>query len=315
MENAARIESSPPPPHDESVDQSGYGVEYTAEFHELDTMVSAFDSEGLGPLRKGERPFQWDIVASSSESLLAQSPDLRVAIWLLRALLQLKGVAGLVEGLSRIRTLLSLPEAELFPRAVDAEPAREAHAVTVAWVGSSTLLHQLRTAQLASNIPLTIADMRRDDGLAMALDSTVKAELAATFQQGVNHLDHIAHVLQQDGTYLSFNVAPLRDEMAFASKILGAKERTSEVVNSNGNTAIAPPYPATNNSGINKREDVQRTLAALIDYFKENEPSHPAPLLLLRVQRMLGVSFEELMNELYSDANQLVARIEKPQPL
>ena len=160
MSRSARVNNVPPSAAVHAVDQVAHGVEYTTEFQDLDTLVNAYDAEGVGPLRKGERPFQWESVASASEALLARSADLRVAIWLLRACLEQRGVSGLLDGLSRICELLTLPEIELFPQPLEGEPVREAHAVSLAWLGSAALLHQLRNAPLSPNVPITIADIR-----------------------------------------------------------------------------------------------------------------------------------------------------------
>lgn len=315
MGNAARVENLVSLAPDGTTDQARFGVEYTPEFQELDAMVSAYDSEGVGPLRKGERPFHWDAVANSAEGLLARCPDLRVAMWLLRARLELRGVAGLVDGLSRICELLALPESDLFPQAMDGESAREAHSVCMAWIGSAALLHQMRTAAFAPNTPLTCADLRKDERLAQALEPALQAELAATLQLGLQHLDQITHTLQQNGAYLPFNVAPMHDEMAFAYKTLLPNALGSYAPPLPGSAATAPGPTGPNSLSLHRREEVQQTLNGLIAYFKEYEPGHPAPLLLQRVQRMLGASFEDLMTELYADAKQLVARIEKPQAL
>ncbi len=295
-------------------DPSESGVEYSAEFQRLDAAINTFDAEGFGPLRKGERPFQWDSVASAAEGLLAQSPDLRVAIWLLRSLLDGKGVCGFVEGLARIESLLALPESSLFPRAVDGEPVREAHAVSLSWLGGTALLYQLRSARLTPELALSGADLHQDAALVLSLEPSTKASLAATMQRGLQALDAIIHALQQDGADVYFNVASLRGELEFLGKTLGRQSLASDAL------AASPASPLASaaqdfSRGPRTRADVQQTLAGLIAYFKEYEPGHPAPLFLQRVQRMLGASFEELMGELYADAKQMIARIEKPQAL
>ena len=294
---------------------AGEGVEFTAEFQALDAMVSAFDADADGPLRKGERPFQWDAVASAAESLLSAAPDLRVALWLLRALLAQQGISGLVQGLARLAELLDLPPDTVFPRALGGESAREAHAVSIAWLGTAPCLHQIRNAPLAPHTALSSAQMRRDAGLATALEGQHKAELVNMLERGLQLLDHIAQTLQQEETYLPFHVVPLHDELAFAHKVLcGHQHRTLTQSPAAAGTDVSTVGPLPSGS-LQRREDVQQTLAGLIAYFKEHEPGHPAPLLLQRVQRMLGASFEELMGELYADASQLLARLQRPQPL
>jgi predicted component of type VI protein secretion system len=124
MRRSAGADNLPPVAAGQALEVTAHGVEFTAEFQELDALINAYDAEGIGPLRKGERPFQWDAVASAAEALLARAPDLRVAVWLLRAGLEQNGVSGMVTGLARIATLLALPEAEQHPRAQEGEAAR-----------------------------------------------------------------------------------------------------------------------------------------------------------------------------------------------
>lgn len=48
----------------------GEGIEYTPAFQELDALVNEHDADGAGPLRKGERPLQWEAVEQAAEALL-----------------------------------------------------------------------------------------------------------------------------------------------------------------------------------------------------------------------------------------------------
>lgn len=294
--------------------QADGGVEYSAAFQELDARINAFDTEGQGPLRKGERPFQWDAVASAAEGLLDQAPDLRVALWLLRALHAQGGLCGLAQGLARIAGLLALEPDSIYPRATDGETAREVHAISLAWLGSAALLHQVRTAALAPGLVLSSSSLRQDSAPALALEPATRAALAEAAHSAVQQLDSIVGALQQEGVELSFNVTPLREELAFLALLLRAPDSAAEApqASSPPQTDALAPLPT---AGLRTRADVQQALAAVIAYFRENEPGHPAPLLLQRVQRMLGASFEELMGELYVDAEHLIARIEKPQAL
>ena len=60
------------------------------------------------------------------------------------------------------------------------------------------------------------------------------------------------------------------------------------------------------------RDDVRIALDQLVDYFVTHEPGHPGPIFLRRLQRMLGASFEDLMQELFPDAGQLMAKLNRP---
>jgi type VI secretion system protein ImpA len=130
-------------------------------------------------------------------------------------------------------------------------------------------------------------------------------------QAGLQQLERITEALQQSQTEPAFNTAQLYEELAFACKALGSRQQPRG--HSAQPTAAESSAPAAALGPVKlRREEVQQSLTALIAYFREHEPGHPAPLLLQRVQRMVGASFETILAELYADAEQLVARVEKP---
>lgn len=64
---------------------------------------------------------------------------------------------------------------------------------------------------------------------------------------------------------------------------------------------------------LRSRQEVGAALDRIVEYFRVHEPSHPAPIFLSRIQRMLGAGFEEVMAELYPEAASLVAQLSRPQ--
>ena len=64
----------------------------------------------------------------------------------------------------------------------------------------------------------------------------------------------------------------------------------------------APPVAAVAVPGqISSREDVMQTLGRLCDYLAVHEPTNPVQLVLRRAQRMMNMSFLELMQDLAPD--------------
>jgi type VI secretion system protein ImpA len=57
---------------------------------------------------------------------------------------------------------------------------------------------------------------------------------------------------------------------------------------------------------INSRQDVMKALDRICDFYAKTEPSSPVPLLLKRAQRMAGMSFLEIINDLTPDSIQQV---------
>jgi len=52
---------------------------------------------------------------------------------------------------------------------------------------------------------------------------------------------------------------------------------------------------------VDNRRDAFRALALARQYFEHNEPSHPAPLLIQRIEKLEGLSFAEIISELTPD--------------
>jgi len=71
----------------------------------------------------------------------------------------------------------------------------------------------------------------------------------------------------------------------------------------------AAPLPATadwRSAQVTTRADAQLMLEKVKQYFTQHEPSHPAPLMIDRVQRLIELDFMEIIRDLAPDGvNQL----------
>jgi type VI secretion system protein ImpA len=60
---------------------------------------------------------------------------------------------------------------------------------------------------------------------------------------------------------------------------------------------------------VNSRADVSRAIDQLCDWLERTEPSHPAPLLLRRAQRLLNKNFLEIIRDIAPDGTDQVVRL------
>jgi type VI secretion system protein ImpA len=67
--------------------------------------------------------------------------------------------------------------------------------------------------------------------------------------------------------------------------------------------AAAPP------GAIGSRQDVIDALGRVCTWIETNEPSHPAPLLIRRAQRLMSKSFIEIIQDLTPEAEAEVRRL------
>jgi type VI secretion system protein ImpA len=71
--------------------------------------------------------------------------------------------------------------------------------------------------------------------------------------------------------------------------------------------AASPPMPGTRASDwrtqeLESRDDVRLMLEKICFYLEKHEPSHPAPLLLRRAQRLMQMNFYDIMRDLAPDS-------------
>ncbi len=73
---------------------------------------------------------------------------------------------------------------------------------------------------------------------------------------------------------------------------------TRPLTSSQPDLSAATTLPGT----VRSRRDAFQALALARHYFEHNEPSHPAPLLIRRIEKLEGLSFAEILAELTPDA-------------
>jgi len=282
------------------------GVEYTDEFQLIDQLVNDHDADADAPQRQGVAPFQWSTVLDLGKKIVTQCADLRVGIWMLRAAMATQALSGVRVALSRLATWCELPLEQLFPLAEDGEDARELHILTLSWLSSPSAMYGLGNTVLHAHWPLTLEALANHQE-PLAVDEAIKAEVLADVSAMISAAEAIESLLSEGSVAQTLSLAAALSLLNKAKKRLAPHvaggSAVEELVNLPQQHRPAP---------LSKRDEVQRTLGELIDYFKTHEPGHPAPLFLTRVQRMLGASFEDLMRELYEDAPQLVAKLDKP---
>jgi len=93
---------------------------------------------------------------------------------------------------------------------------------------------------------------------------------------------------------------------------------SSSATYSNGVTAMNMSSGAASSGGpvpneIRTRDDVIRALTALCSYYQRHEPSSPVPMLLRRAQRLVHMSFEDIMKDLAPGAMSEIEKIRGPE--
>lgn len=273
------------------------------DFYVLESMVSDHDADGDAPLRRGEQPFSWAVVESLSQSVLERYQDLRVAIWLLRATMARRTAQGMSQGLAVIASLLKSMPTEQRP-----EDEREELLTQLSWLVGPSFRLQLERLETGLEAPAEVLGGMAHRGTVAVVGAGQEALLAA-LQTSLLALEEIDAYCKQ----LDPAMAP--DFTQVMTLLRQGQQALTRPLEGDVAAPLAvdvASVPAASLLAVNSREDALRSLDALLKYFVLHEPGHPAPLLLARVQRMVGASFESLMNELYQDGPKLVQLINTP---
>jgi len=276
---------------------------------------------------------EWRDVQEQAQALLARSKDARVALLLLRAGTRLQGVEGFSHALALLTGLLGQYWDGLHPQ-LDADdgndPTMRLNALAPL-ADEATVLRDLYDAQIgvARGIgPLRVRDIAIAHGLLATPPgeagpslAQIEGSLASIQAENPERIVMLAGLPAQVGALqqllqertgrsdavdliplraicavLAKASAPLMGGTAAAAPPQGADEGTA-----NGTaTADAPGSAAAGatRGEIRSRQDAVQALDRVIHFLQQTEPGNPAPLLIMRAKRLIGISFMEIMADL-----------------
>jgi type VI secretion system protein ImpA len=267
-----------------------------------------------------------EIMRRSEQHLRTAGKDLRVAQCAAIALLARDGVTGYVDGMRLIDQLLErFPDSAFpLPDPDDPDDVSERGGVVVELTAGDGCLALLR--------PLVVLDAGRAgrftlDMLGGTADGVGDDALGAAMQEAGTEVVGRAQARLQDACAvidavldrfapgaLSFGrggEARARQLLARAGlRLSGGSEVAAAAEGESAAEAVTgrPSGAGT----LNTREDARRLIQQVCAFLERSEPSHPAPLLLRRAERLLGMSFYEIVKDLapnaVGDIDQLAGR-------
>ncbi|HZR21587.1 MAG TPA: type VI secretion system protein TssA [Verrucomicrobiae bacterium] len=313
----------------------GEDFTYHPSFQNLESLARGKPETQFSP---AEEP-DWKEVRESALEVLSQSKHLGAATILTRALLKIGGLEGLRDGIAVARGLTEMYWPDIFPKldpddnndpterlnilnnlsspafvlevtgvvvcnspamgritlrqVLDAKEKVDKGAAEGAASGAGPDLNQIQAAfrdagPEAATVTLGLADAAL--GHAQAIESFLDMTLGAG--RGVN-FDALTKAL----TEMKRAVEPY-------TAASGAPAEAQE----SGSTAAPGPTRTAGTGGpgmsgtIQSRADVVKALGLICDFYRQNEPSSPVPLILQRAQRLVDADFMTIMTDLTPDA-------------
>lgn len=314
----------------------GSNLEYEPEFQELERSSQYRPEQRIGDaIVEGFEP-NWREVARAATELFSKTKDLRIAMYLTRAALHNEGFQGFSDGLSLIKMLVEKYWDHVHPQ-LDPEdnndPTFRVNTIS-SLTDAETVLKSVKTAPIVAARGVgqfSIRDIDIAKGLLQPASNTEKTlELgvidAAFMQVEVNELQATADAVKLARENLiaiekifvekvsaaqSPNLAELNKLLHHISNELGEQlERRG--VNAGGESdmegdvaggaAVGVKPRAALTGDIKSRDDVIRVLDKICDFYKQNEPSHPLPILLQRAKRLVRKDFTEILKDIAPDA-------------
>jgi type VI secretion system protein ImpA len=320
---------------------AGPDLSYDPDFLALEQAARGRSEQQFGdkviPAEEGD----WADVKARAEALLARSKDLRVAVLLARALTRLNHIEGLSAGLDLINGMLSRYWDSMHPELDhdDADDPTMRLNALAPLADAETLLREVRNASLAASPRhgrVTIRDVLVAAGKlppaggeplseteiagivrAVAAESPDSLRAALSAAKAVGALEAL---LNEKGVLTQApELGPLSDLLRavtpLCNTVLAATGATPAQVDAAGTAASAPSAQVAAMPGqIQSRDDAIRLLDNVCTFIEHSEPSNPAPLLIRRAQRLIGLSFVEIIEELAPESLEQIQKLGGGEP-
>ncbi|WP_158785385.1 type VI secretion system protein TssA [Pantoea sp. BAV 3049] len=308
----------------------GDNLEYDADYMAMDQASTGKAEQQFGDTIIPAEPADWNKVERLASDLLTRTKDLRVMLALTRAWTQLRGLTGYANGLQLIKQSLLLYWETLWPvleENGERDPFYRINALA-ALSDKSALTSALRQASLlrsaSDQLSLRDACALLDGSKTECPDfpggrARLMAELARGEQPGIEAILSISERLQTIRETLTEHLGESGvPEMEQLLKTVNTVAAACEVTDLSTliPTASVPEASSTVDLPVAKaarketdwrsvqptsRADAQLMLEKVKQYFVQHEPSHPAPLMIDRVQRMIDMDFMDIIRDLAPD--------------
>lgn len=305
-------------------------MEYSSAFLGLMALARGRAEQQLGDNVLPAQEPDWSQVLDRGAELLKQTRDLRVLVTTTRAATEIDGLSGLAGGLRlihawlvehwdtlhpmivsdgerdpllRMNALAALADPEGMLRTVRAAPLLESHGGTVT-VGDADLVLRGRPAAATAVVSsaehlsrLVIVERDRNVKRISILSDAREtlAAIEATWRERVE-----ADYWPELGPLVA-TLDRVEAVVVSAGALIAARQGSAE--GSLPSDAAAVSAGALKPAGalparIDTRAEVFRALAIARAYFEAHEPSHPAPLLIRRIEGLSDLDFAQILADL-----------------
>ena len=311
----------------------GPELDHDPDFQALERAAAGTPERQYGDKVYPAEPPDWADVMQRAQVLAERTRDLRVATLLLRSGARLQGLAGAANGLQLIERLLTLHWDGVHPKLDaddDNDPTMRLNAL-LPLVAADAALADLRAAGVTPvRGSLTLRDLELGLGVGTAFADEVEpteagvleglASLLQSHPQTAEHITGALSAAQAIAALLDDRVgsrapdaAPLLQLLRAAATALARVQGDSTGQDGSGDPGDTGT-PAGRGSGgtrgeLQTRADAVRELERVCQWLERHEPSNPAPLLIRRAQRLMNMSFIDIIRDMASNGLEQVENV------
>lgn len=266
----------------------------------------------------------WQSVLAAAADFLQHNKHLRAAVYLCDAAMRRQRAPGLAQSLELVRKICE-SYWDAFHPLPSTPGGKQARVNILSGLAGNSFLAALRGMPFVAGAPeatLKAYEVNAgadEDGSARAF---ARATLGATDKQALDDalalatqsLEHVQWIVAKVdaayapddevdcGEFLSGVDGKLVKQLGTIRRILShAVGAPVEAVAGGGAEVAATAAAPVAGSGGFSKASIRPMLDQIIDYYQQNEPSSPVPLLLLRAKRLMDLSFIDLVNDTAGD--------------
>jgi type VI secretion system protein ImpA len=311
---------------------AGTNLEYDPDYMEMMRLSQGVPERQMGTtILPAEEP-NWRDVKDRCLELLKRTKDLAVAIKLCESLVRTAGVPGLRDGLAVVAGLVTKYWDQFYPQLDPSDGNDPTYRLNIlAGLNDGAFLGKVRTAPLTNSPragryglrevlwasgrlqPPADASVPKPDVINAAFRDTPPEELievAQSTEQATATVKEIdAQINQRVGLGKGVDFQPLLKVLQEMAATIKPHVPAGTVADAAAGNGEAAGQGSTGTAGggsvpgeINTPEDVVAALERICAYYERHERSSPVPILLRRVQRVVGKDMLEILRELLPEA-------------
>jgi type VI secretion system protein ImpA len=308
----------------EVADTAGENLELSLEYDGFTVLATPKKEVQYGDHVIPAQEPDWREVFKTGKALLERSRDLNILAKVSRAALHQHGIPGLAEGLSLMAFWLGNQWDLLYPE-LNVEGVYDPIFRCNAVAELATLLNDFRQAAFLETpfgaVPVSVAETLLNgkplaDQASVSSIEQLSRMLRAEKDRNQECFQAVASIHSSLGTITSKfkaqlvsefwpDLGPLPELVEHLVRFINENLQEAETpvsVSSNtaasGDAGASPAAAAALPAILNSRSDAIRALALARSYFEKYERSHPAPLLIKRIERLVDLDFFALIKDL-----------------